>query len=104
MGTKKRKNRWAHDGRGAHEISKKNGRQKMKKTMGSAPFLQIHFFRAHDPRIPTAGAHEAPGTHISKILYIFFSHWRGPQQGPRRFIVKIRSNFYRWNQGILTIS
>ena len=53
MGTKKRKNRWAHDGRGAHEISKKNGRQKMKKTMGSAPFLQIHFFRAHDPGIPT---------------------------------------------------
>ena len=32
---------------------KKNGRQKMKKTMGSAPFLQIHFFRAHDPGIPS---------------------------------------------------
>ena len=58
MGTKKRKNRWAHDGRGAHEIKKKKGRQKMKKTMGSAPFLQIHFFRAHDPGI--SSAHWAP--------------------------------------------
>ena len=34
------------------KFQKKNGRQKMKKTMGSAPFLQIHFFRAHDPGIP----------------------------------------------------
>ena len=61
---------------------KKNGRQKMKKTMGSAPFLQIHFFRAHDPRIPTAGAHEAPGTHISKILYIYFPTGEGPSWVP----------------------
>ena len=35
------------------KFQKKNGRQKMKKTMGSAAFLQIHFFRAHDPGIPT---------------------------------------------------
>ena len=34
------------------KFQQKNGRQKMKKTMGSAPFLQIHFFRAHDPGIP----------------------------------------------------
>ena len=37
------------------KFQKKNGRQKMKKTMGSAPFLQIHFFRAHDPGIPRRG-------------------------------------------------
>ena len=35
------------------KFQKKKGRQKMKKTMGSAPFLQIHFFRAHDPGIPS---------------------------------------------------
>ena len=43
-----------------------------------------------------AGAHEVPGAHTSKI-YIFFSHWRGPQLGPRRFIVKINAFFKREN-------
>ena len=30
----------------------KNGRFKKKKTMGSAHFLEVQFFRAHDPTIP----------------------------------------------------
>ena len=67
-------------------------------------FFQLKRVPAGTPNVKRApaGAHEAPGAHSSKILYISFSYWRGPQLGPRRFIVKIPSDFYRWNEGILT--
>ena len=44
------------------KLKKKKGRKKMKKTMGSAPFLQIHFFRAHDPGIPTKNLYPPKGS------------------------------------------
>ena len=39
----KKKNRWAHDGCGAHEI-KKNGRLNKKKNDGQRPFFENPFF------------------------------------------------------------
>ena len=48
----KKKKQWAHDGRGAHEITKKLHGRTNKKTMGSATFFESPFFRAHDPGIP----------------------------------------------------
>ena len=52
-GRLKKKNSWAHDGRGAHDLKKIiMGAKNKKKTMGSAHFLKIHFFGAHDPGIP----------------------------------------------------
>ena len=35
--------------------------------MGNAPFLQIHFFRAHDPGIPTKD-----GVKTRKTMFSFF--------------------------------
>ena len=51
----KKKTQWAHDGRSDHEKNKTSWASQ-NKTMGSTPFFESPFFRAHDAGIPISAS------------------------------------------------